>query len=136
LASQPASRTLSVSIARPVEVVYRFVADPLNLPRWADGLGATVRKSANGWIVDSANGPVGLRFAPHNDFGVLDHWVTLEAGAVVYVPMRVHANGADSEVLFTLLRQPGMSDATFAADAAQVQCDLENLKRLLESRSA
>lgn len=136
MASQPASKILSVSIARPVEEVYRFAADPLNLPRWAEGLGATVRKSANGWIVDSANGPVGLRFAPHNDFGVLDHWVTLETGAVVYVPMRVHANGADSEILCTLLRTPEMSDATFAADAAQVQRDLENLKRLLESWSA
>jgi len=136
LASLPASRTLSVSIARPAEAVYHFVADPRNLPRWAQGLGATVRKSANGWIVDSANGSVGLRFAPHNDFGVLDHWVTLESGTVVYVPMRVLANGADSEILFTLLRLPDMSDATFAADAAQVRRDLENLKRLLESRTA
>lgn len=135
MASPQASRTLSVLIARPVEEVYHFVADPLNLPRWAAGLGATVRKSGNGWIVDSANGPVGLRFAPHNDFGVLDHWVTLESGTVVYVPMRVHASGADSEVLFTLLRLPGMTDATFAADTAQVQRDLENLKRLLESPS-
>ena len=136
MASQPASRTLSVSIARPVEEVYQFVADPLNLPRWAEGLGATVRKSASGWIMDSAMGPVGLRFAPHNDFGVLDHWVTLESGTVVYVPMRVHANGAHSEILFTLLRMPETSDATFAADAAQVKRDLENLKRLLESRHA
>lgn len=128
-------RTLSVSIARPADEVYRFVADPLNLPCWAEGLGGAVRKTADGWIVDTPNGPLDLRFAPQNDFGVLDHWVIVKPGDVVYVPMRVIANGAGSEILLTLLRMPGMSDAAFAADAAQVQRDLERLKRLLESRN-
>lgn len=128
-------RTLSVSIARPADEVYRFVAEPLNLPCWAEGLGGAVRKTADGWIVDTPNGPLGLRFAPQNDFGVLDHWVSVKPGEVVYVPMRVIANGAGSEILLTLLRMPGMSDAAFAADAAQVQRDLESLKRLLESRN-
>lgn len=128
-------RTLSVSIARPADEVYRFVADPLNLPCWAEGLGGAVRKTADGWIVDTPNGPLDLRFAPQNDFGVLDHWVSVKPGEVVYVPVRVIANGAGSEMLLTLLRMPGMSDAAFAADAAQVQRDLERLKRLLESRN-
>lgn len=128
-------RTLSVSIARPADEVYRFVADPLNLPCWAEGLGGAVQKTADGWIVDTPNGPLDLRFAPQNDFGVLDHWVGVKPGEVVYVPMRVIANGTGSEILLTLLRMPGMSDAAFAADAAQVQRDLERLKRLLESRN-
>lgn len=126
------SRTLSISIARPVDEVYRFVAEPLNLPRWAGGLGGAVRKTGDGWIVDSVNGPLGLRFAPRNAFGVLDHWVSVAPGTEVYVPMRVIANGAGAEIVFTLFRTPGMSDADFSADAAQVQRDLEHLKRLVE----
>jgi Polyketide cyclase / dehydrase and lipid transport len=127
------SRTLSVSIARPVDEVYRFVADPLNLPRWAEGLGGAVRKSGEGWIVDSANGPLGLRFAACNALGVLDHWVSVAPGVEVYVPMRVIANGAGAEIVFTLFRTPEMSDVAFAADAALVQRDLEHLRRLLEA---
>jgi hypothetical protein len=41
------------------------------------------------------------------------------------------ANGAGSEVLFTLYQAPGMSDEQFAADAKTVQTDLGNLARLL-----
>jgi len=132
-ASLSPSRTLSVSIARPADDVYGFVADPLNLPRWAEGLGSAVRETGDGWIVDSANGPIGLRLASRNAFGVLDHWVTVAPGVEVYVPMRVMANGAGAEIIFTLFRTPGMSDAAFAADAARVQRDLEHLKRLLEA---
>jgi hypothetical protein len=127
------SRTLSVSIARSPQAVYDVVADPLNLPRWAGGLGSAVRKSADGWIVESANGPVGLRFAARNAFGVLDHWVNVGPGVEVYVPMRVIANGDASEVIFTLFQTLDMSAATFAADAALVQRDLDHLKRLLEA---
>jgi len=39
------------------------------------------------------------------------------AGAEIYTPMRIVENGEGAEVLFTLFRQPGMSDEKFAADA-------------------
>ena len=68
----------------------------------------------------------------HNPWGVLDHHVTLPTGAVVYSPMRVVANGAGSEVSFTLFRLPGVLDEQFAADATWVQRDLHALKRVLE----
>ena len=34
-----------------------------------------------------------------NDFGVLDHHVTLSTGEEVFVPMRVIPNGSRSEVI-------------------------------------
>jgi hypothetical protein len=48
--------------------------------------------------------------------------------------MRVIANGEGSEVLFTLFRTAGMSDAQFAADAQWVERDLAELKRFLEQQ--
>jgi hypothetical protein len=63
----------------------------------------------------------------------LDHTVIPAPGVEIYVPLRVVANGdAGSEVLFTLFRQPGMSDEKFAADAKWVLSDLQKLKALLE----
>lgn len=126
------SRTVSTRIERPAAEVYDFAARPENLPRWAAGLGAAVVRDGADWRIETQQGALRLRFAAPNAFGVLDHAVTLPDGTVVDVPMRVVPNGDGAEVLFTLLRQPGMSDADFARDAGLVAADLATLKRLLE----
>jgi len=125
-------RTLSVSIDCPPERVYTFVRNPENLPRWAGGLASAVRKSADGWIVETADGPLGFAFVADNDLGVLDHRVTLAPGVDVLNPMRVVANGAGSEVSFTLFQLPGITAEKFVEDARLVQRDLQSLKALLE----
>lgn len=126
------SRTLSITIAHPPQKVYEFVSNPENLPRWAAGLCKSVRKSKAGWIAETPQGPMQIRFAEKNDFGVLDHFVTLASGAEVYVPMRVVPNGSGSEVIFTLFKTPDMSDKQFAEDVGLVGRDLETLKSVLE----
>ena len=75
-----------------------------------------------------------VRFTPDNDLGVIDHRVTLPDGLVVDNALRVVPNGTGAEVMFTLLRQPGMDDAAFEADAAHIARDLEALKTLMEDR--
>jgi hypothetical protein len=77
-------------------------------------------------------GRVAFAFVPRNEYGVLDHDVTLPSGEVVYNPMRVIPDGRGCEVVFTLRRRPGMSDAEFGADAGAVAADLARLKRNLE----
>ena len=126
------SRTLSTRIERPAAEVYAFASCPENLPRWAAGLGGAVTRDGADWRVETPQGALRLRFAGPNAYGVLDHAVTLPDGSVVEVPMRVVPNGDGAEVLFTLFRQPGMSDADFARDAGLVAADLATLKRLLE----
>jgi len=126
------SRTLSVSIACHPSKVYRFVLDAKNLPKWA-AFCKSVRKSNADWIVDTPQGPMKMRFVKKNDFGVLDHYVTLASGAEVYVPLRVLSNGSGSEVIFTLFRLPDMSDEQYTEDARLVEQDLRTLKTVLES---
>jgi hypothetical protein len=128
-------RHVSVAIARPAAEVVRFAGDPRRLPEWAAGLAAGVRPGEDGasWIADSPMGEVVVRFVPPNDFGVLDHDVTLPDGTVVHNPLRVLPNGEGSEVVFTLYRRDGMDEAAFEADGAAVAADLERLRDLLES---
>jgi len=123
---------ISVSIELPPVEVYAFASDPANLPKWAKGLGGSMEEVDGEWIAQSPMGRVKVRLAPLNAFGVVDHDVVLESGATVHNPMRVVANGDGSEVVFTLYRQPTVTDAEFAADAAAVERDLGALKRLLE----
>jgi hypothetical protein len=84
-------------------------------------------------VADGPDGRAILRFAERNDLGVLDHTVILASGAEIRVPLRVVPNGRGCEVMFTLFRQPGMTDEIFARDAEWVAKDLAALKALLES---
>lgn len=127
---------ISVYIASRPAAVYEFASDPKNLPRWAAGLvRSEVRRDGDEWVVDAPFGMVRVRFVERNSFGVMDHDVMLESGVTVHNPMRVVPNGDGSEFIFTLIRQPGMSDEQFANDKAAVENDLKTLKDLLESKS-
>ena len=125
-------RTLSITIDASPERVYAFVADPLNLPKWAAGLGRSISKIDGRWMAETPNGVVTVEFAPKNALGVLDHTVTLPDGAKVYLPIRVVANGEGSELVFVLFQTPQMSDAEFERDAGMVTADLRTLKKLVE----
>jgi len=127
------SRHISVWIGRRADEVYDYACDPANLPQWAPGLGSSVDKVDDRWFVETSAGRVGFAFVQRNEHGVLDHYVTLPSGEVVYNPMRVIPDGYSSEVVFTLRRRPGMRDEDFTDDADAVAADLARLKRVLEA---
>jgi len=125
-------RHVSTHIDRPVQEVYDFASDPTNLPQWAAGLGASVERVDGQWVAQSPMGRVVVAFATRNDFGVLDHDVTLPSGETVYNPMRVTVDGTGCEVVFTVRRRPGISDDDFERDASAVSADLAALKSVME----
>jgi hypothetical protein len=114
--------------------VYAFASNPANLPRWAPGLGSSVVRVDGDWFVETPAGRVRVRFAPPNEYGVLDHEVLTPSGETVYVPMRAIAHGNGCEVVFALRRSEGMTDAEFERDTALVTGDLALLKKVLEDR--
>jgi hypothetical protein len=131
------SRHVSIWIEAAPEAVYEFAADPQTWPKWAAGLAAgELRQTADGWVADSPMGQVTVEFAPPNGFGVLDHVVRLPSGEAVYNPLRVIPGGVGEprcEVLFTVRKRDGMTNAEFDADVAAVAADLDALRRLLEN---
>ncbi|WP_432968170.1 SRPBCC family protein [Dactylosporangium sp. CA-233914] len=129
------SRHIGVHVDQSPERVYEYAADPANLPEWAPGLCDAVEREGDRWFADSGMGRIELTFAPANPFGVLDHDVRLPSGEVFHNPVRVVPHDNGSEIVFTLRRQDGMSDADFDRDTAAVRADLEALKRIVESPS-
>ena len=128
------SRIIHLSVEKPWAQVYGFASDPRNMPRWAAGLGGGLKPDGNDWIADG--GPLGevrVNFAPTNEFGVIDHVVTLPDGLKAYNALRVTPNGSGAEVSFTLLRLDGVTDEDFEEDAKAITADLETLKSLLEA---
>jgi hypothetical protein len=130
------SRHLSVYIDRPVSQVYAYASDPANLPRWAPGLGSSAVEVDGAWFVETAEGRARVTFAPDNEYGVLDHEVLTPSGEAVYVPLRAIADGDGCEVVFTLRRAAGMTEADFERDTALVKRDLALLKEVLEGSNA
>jgi hypothetical protein len=124
---------LHISINRDWREVYAFASRPENMPLWASGLAGGIQPDGEDWIVDG--GPLGkvrVRFAPPNEFGVIDHQVQFDNGLKVENALRVVPNGDGAEVMFTLLRQGETNDEAFAADGRHVKKDLMALKALLE----
>src|SRR4051794_8151069 len=130
-------RHISIGISRPFEEVYAFLAEPANFPKWASGLGHSFRHVGGmEWFADTPSGPMKVRFTEPNRFGVLDHSVIPDGGSAMHNPMRAFRNGDGTEVVFSLLQRPGMSDEDFDRDAEWVARDLSALKRLLEQNTA
>lgn len=128
------SRHVSISINNLAEKVYEFASDPENLPKWAAGVGGSIKNVDGEWIAESPMGMVKIKFADKNKFGILDHDVTLPSGETFYNPMRVFPNKGGSELIFTLYQRPGMSDRDFRKDEEQIKADLEKLKALVEKK--
>lgn len=126
------SRTLTCSIQRSPLEVYKFAANPMNLPKWIRSFCLSVKESGDEWLMETPAGWMAIRFVPENAFGVLDHTVTLPDGQSVLNPMRVVANGDGCEIMFTLFQRPGMSDEQLTIDADMVEADLRTLKSVLE----
>ena len=123
------SRTYSISINCDWKLLYEAIWRPETFPKWASGLTQSdIRADGADWLADGDAGPVRVRFTPHNDFGVMDHFIDLRDGQEVYIPLRVIQNGAGAEVMLTLFRQPEMTDESFARDAKWIARDLRALR--------
>lgn len=126
------SKTLTISIACPPSKLYAFVSNPQNLPFWAKTFCRSIEKVNGEWVLDTAQGKVKTRITGKNEFGILDHYITSPSGGEVLVPMRVLPNGDGSEIIFTVFKQPWMTDESFAKDVELVEQDLKSLKAVME----
>ncbi|MBX9471505.1 SRPBCC family protein [Microcella sp.] len=110
------SRDIRQRVDLTVAQVMAVAADLERMPEWASGLSSNAQ----------------VEFSIDVERGILDHEVTLPDGSVVPVRLRVEPRGTGSEIVFTLVRQPGMTDDQWRADADAVAADLRRLAALCE----
>lgn len=131
--------TISVVIERPYAVVYKFLADPRNLPKWIDVLGPAYRPAAPmEWVFDKPSfhpGPIRVRFTEHNAYGVLDIRAYAGDEQIFWAPARAIDLGTSTAVTFGLVTDAdfGQREAWKTSERQWVEADLLTLKTLLEA---
>lgn len=131
------SRTISITIDQNWQDIYEAYWRPQDFPKWASGLSRSVLiHDGVRWHAEGPEGTVSIRFTEHNQFGIMDHYVRVNDGPEIYVPLRVIQNGDGAEVQLTLFQQAGISDVKFLADAEWVEQDLLTLKLLASPDAA
>jgi hypothetical protein len=126
-------RNIHNSIDKSVAEVYQFVSNPENFPKWVKFV-KSISKQGDSWVAESELGTIKIKFAPKNEFGIIDHDVTLPNGETVTNHMRVIRNNEGSEFIFSLFRMPGSTDQEYEADAKAVMADLQKLKEIIEGK--
>lgn len=129
-----ASQVITVSIRRSYAEVYDFLAEPLNFSRWASNPGAEMEPLDGGdWLVDLPRGRSVIRFAPRNNFGVLDYQVFQpgEDGGHV-TPVRLVPNQQGATLFLVWFQKAGVSDEQFRSEIEWIASDLNRAKTLLE----
>jgi len=117
--------------AEPMEVL-TFIADGMNLPRWAIGFAKAVRPIDGGWIVTTGQGEVPTTISANHHVGTVDFRMEPAPGSTAMAYVRVIPNGDGAEVIFTQLQQPGVTDEMFEQLVAAVAHELMALKSLVE----
>jgi hypothetical protein len=138
------TRDIRQHVACTVREVMAVAGQLDRLPEWAQGFASGVERvlvrapdgesgvEGERWVVDASFGRVEAEFAVDVERGILDHDVTMPDGTVVHNRLRVEPRPHGSELVFTLVRQPGMTDEQWRADAEAVAADLHRLAALCE----
>jgi hypothetical protein len=127
-----AARIVSNPVAADADTVYDFAHRIENLPQWAAGLTTRLVLDRGEWFSETPQGRIKIAMAPHNEYRVMDHDVTLPGGLVVHNAFRVTPTGSGSLLSFVVLRMPEATDEEFERDCGLVAADLRTLATLVE----
>jgi hypothetical protein len=131
------SNTQSITIDREAERVFRFVAEPRNLPRWASTFAPQIVPAGDDqWVVPSPAGDVLIHFDADDE----RHTVDFHMKPVVPTPgvegsaaSRVVPNGAGAEYVFTMFQFEGMPDEIWHGQLEELPRELARLKQAVEA---
>lgn len=126
------AHTETVMIQVSPKVVFDFIANIENLPKWAVVFCQHLRREGSRWIVTTPGGDLTIRYVTEPKSGVIDMYVSPAPGVEGAAYSRVVPNGGGSEYVFTFFQTPDISDDDFARQGASLKKELGVLKGLLE----
>ncbi|MEW6681904.1 MAG: SRPBCC family protein [Nitrospirota bacterium] len=127
------AHTQTITINTAPKVVFDFVANPENLPKWAVVFCRGLRHEESRWIVTTPEGDMVIRYESDAKTGAIDMYVTVSPSVESPAFSRVLANGEGSEYVFTFFQPPGLPDEEFRNQTEALKKELGVLKGLLEA---
>jgi hypothetical protein len=124
------SETRSIAIDAPPHRVHRFIADAVNIPRWAPAFATAIHASGKHWIATSSRGDAEIVVASNPDAGTVDILSADDSTRGAFA--RVIPNGSVSEVLFTLFFEPGTPEEAVATQMNVVDDELARISQLVQ----
>ncbi|WP_157582211.1 hypothetical protein [Phycicoccus sp. Soil803] len=128
--------TRAVTVRRPLSVVTALLADPTRYSEWAIDYftSPVVMIDESTYRVSTVPGERRFRVDTDLDRGTFDLYLAPIDGPYSYpLPIRVLANGEGADVVFTVTREPELSDDDWRSSLLSLENELNALKRLLES---
>ena len=127
----------SIDINSTPDLVYNFVAEPTNVPKWALGFSEVNEESA---IMETPNGKmkVGMKMLSNSELRTVDTIMTMPDGSIGKAFSRVteNDNGKSSIFTFILMAPPvplEQMEGTLEEQKKQLAKELLLLKSILES---
>jgi hypothetical protein len=127
--------TQTITLPVSAEEAFAFLAEPENLPRWAVGFALGIRREADAWIVQTAQGEIPVRVVADARHGTIDFHMGVAPGVEAVAYSRVVPNEAGAEYIFTQFQLPGMADEVFAAQQTALAEELAILPILFRAQS-
>ncbi len=128
------AHTQTVTIQASPKVVFDFIADIENLPKWAVVFCQGLRREGSRWIVTTPGGELTMRYVTEPRSWSVDMYSSPAGGPEDAAYSRVIPNGAGSEYVFTFFQTPDISDEDFARQGAALKQELGGLAKMIEGR--
>jgi hypothetical protein len=125
-------RTLSLHLRAPKAKVFGYLADILNVPKWATEFCKKLEvENGNYWVTTGA-GKILFRIVADEKTGVIDFKGGPSPSQMETWPARVvELPDRSCLFLFSILQGPGVSDAMLEGQCAQLTKEFANIKAAL-----
>jgi len=124
------AKTLTASLPQDAQALFAWIADPENLARWHTSFCRALRKENGSLIAESPRGRVPVRFIRDDRSLVLDLLTEVAEGIELTNAIRILSNGEGSEMVWTLVKPDGISEAIFNEQMRWAGSALQNLRKV------
>lgn len=115
------------------DVVFDFVSNIENLPKWATAYAKSIRRDGDDYIVDTPMGDLFQVFDVNKDAGLIDMRSGPAKDQLWTFYIRIFSDNMGGSVLnFTSLQMPGQSDEEFGGMCASLAGEMENIRQVVE----
>ena len=123
--------TVTTVLEAPRDVVFDYMADIENVPRWATEFARELKREPDGYRVVNGLGEFRFEIRADRRIGVIDMYAGPDADRLAVFPSRaVGLPDGRTAYSFTMFQAPDMPDELFEAQHASLQREFANIEAI------